>query len=114
MNKSDLLSFMTIVIGLSAYIATLRWMIIDKIKVVQAAGETQKEADLRSRSFWLSLIDVFLVMSAILLVVNIFWFELWGVEPCQLIQKGAILAFIVAFALLIVQHALAWKKSFFG
>ena len=113
MPTADVIAFLSLIVALSAYIATIRLRLIDRIK---ETTDTTKKNNLKLISFWLTLADAPLIVSGVLLFLHAFWDEtlgLWFTSPGA---PAWLLAWSVGFftfggLALVAHHIAAWWKS---
>jgi hypothetical protein len=112
MATADIIAFLSLIIALSAYIATIRLRLIDLIKDPQNAA---KKPRYKTISKTLTLADAPLIISAAFLFFHGFWDSTLGkiIEggvPCWLLP-WSIYLFTFAGLVLIVHHIGAWWSS---
>ncbi|MGV3590069.1 MAG: hypothetical protein ACO1PZ_00170 [Gammaproteobacteria bacterium] len=117
MPTTDLIAFLSLIVGLSAYLATIRVRIIDKIG--ECGTDTAQQArkkKLHDLSVWLTLADAPLVIAGLLLFFHGFWAATVGLvidrpaAPSWFLPV-AIWLFTLSIVVLAIHHAYAWKKS---
>ncbi|HEY0963587.1 MAG TPA: hypothetical protein VGE69_14645 [Pseudomonadales bacterium] len=117
MPTTDLIAFLSLIVGLSAYLATIRIRIIDKIE--ECGDDTAQKArkdKLHVISIGLTLADAPLVVSGLLLFFHGFWEATVGLlvdSPAAppWVLTWAIWLFSFSIIVLAIHHAIAWAKS---
>jgi hypothetical protein len=113
MPPTDVIAFLSLIVALSAYLATIRLRLIDRIK---KADENQKKR-LKLISFWLTFADAPLIVSGVLLFLHGFWGKTlgswWFASPTA---PGWLLPWSVGLfwfggLFLVGHHIAAWWKS---
>ena len=131
MPNVDVVAFLSLIVALSAYIATIRLRVFDRIRELRNEMEDdmhmtqQKESrsklrinSLKGFAKALTLVDAPLVVSAVLLFFHGFWNMTLGLYitsglPTWLLP-ASIYCFMFSGVLMVVYHICAWKKSFCG
>ena len=113
MPTADVIAFLALIVALSAYIATIRLRLIDKIR---ETTDTDRKSELKLISFWLTFADAPLIISGVLLFFHSFWdltIGLWFATPGapKWLLPWSIGFFAFGGAVLVVHHAVAWWKS---
>lgn len=112
-NQLDLL---ILIIALSAYVASIRLAVIQRLAVTPAPTNAES---LRSYLKWLLPGDIPLVVSAVVLSLNIFWQELvvgpfanvLGAHPPSWFSPLVVWLFVFAVLVLSLHHVAAWVRS---
>lgn len=111
MNPGDLLA---LIIALSAYLATIRLIAIDKMSPPRE-NEPPLSADrkkkIKQSLFWLTLADAPLVIAGLLLGLHLFFPNLFNRSAPDWMLTAAIWLFTVAGVLLVIYHFGAWYRS---
>jgi hypothetical protein len=110
MQKISPGDLLTIVIALSAYLATIRLLAIQRLNNSSISQDRKNE--LKGLLRLIAIADIPLITSVILLCVYLFWQDFTGVEPSVYLAKTAIGCFLISITLLGVYHFGEWKKSF--
>lgn len=110
---SDAIALLTLIVALSAYVATIRLWLIDRIKKARDEEEKKK---LKTTSRLLTLADAPLVVSGVLLFFHGFWNNTLGLwfscaEPPNWMLSWSIGLLTFALVVLVVHHIGAWWKS---
>jgi hypothetical protein len=116
MPTADLIAFLGLIVGLSAYVATMRLRLIDQIK---SATDDARKRNLKNFSLALTLADAPLVVSGILLFFHGFWDRTFGKwagdpQPPDWMLTASVWLFTVAILNLAIHHSFAWWKSVRG
>lgn len=100
------LAFLTLVVALSAYLASVRLAVINRLGADPAPKHPEK-----LRWFLVSLIpaDAPLVFSGLLLTADLFWKYLFGIEPAVCLYTGAVWLFVMTVCYLALHHMAAWR-----
>lgn len=118
MATTDIIAFLSLIVALSAYIATIRLRLIDKMKDATVAGDTATRNKLGNFALSLTFADAPLIVSATLLFFHGFWDATLGqVVPGpapKWLLPWSIYLFAFAGVVLILHHIAAWFKSVFG
>ena len=108
LGARELLTLLAIIIALSAYLATMRGVLRERIR---GAPEARKQ-HLRVSLYLLILPDALLVISGLLLGLHIFYAYLPGVgEPPVWLLRRAIQLFIAGGLCLVVLHLVEWLRA---
>jgi len=109
MDANASLTFFAIMIALSAYVATLRWIIITRIR---KSGKKVEKEKLKKSLRPIAYADIPLVISALLLFVHIFLINLIGITAPDFVFTWSVWLFTISFLALIVSHIKEWRKTF--
>lgn len=127
-SRSEWLTLMAIIIALSAYLASLRWLLIDKYgrakrklcylkSLTEDAARTQRIAQLNAdmqkhqqKIRAISWVDFTLAFP--LLAIVYLLFAPYLCQPAFTAPFIASLFFVVAILLLVARHVREWKKTF--
>jgi hypothetical protein len=117
MGVSDLLTLLTIIIALSAYLATIRLLVISRLsqasEPIQSPPESTPELRNKLKRFLLllALADAPLVTSGLLLGLHIFWQDLTRADTPPWFLPTAIVLFGIAGLILYIYHLIEWVRS---
>jgi hypothetical protein len=106
MESADQLTTLAILIALSAYLATIRLLAIERIS---RQTDKDKKQEIRLKLLWLVVPDSLLTVSALLLGFHIFSSYL-AKHPGSLLA-WSIWLFAAAGLLLFLSHIVAWSKT---
>ena len=109
MDTNDSLTLFAIIIALSAYLATLRWLTI--VRIGKSVDNEDKQILKKSLQL-ITLPDVPLVISAVLLFAHIFWIYLLGTAAPDFLFTWSVYLFAISFLTLIAYHIIEWYKTF--
>ncbi|MCP9473425.1 MAG: hypothetical protein NNA30_11885 [Nitrospira sp.] len=109
---ADVIALLSLIVALSAYVATIRLRLIDRIK--NAQDEEKKK--LKTTSRLLTLADAPLVVSGLLLFFYAFWNNTLGLwffcaESPNWMLSWSIGLLTFALVVLVAHHMGAWWKS---
>jgi hypothetical protein len=109
MDRVNHLDLLTLVIALSAYLATIRLVVISRL-----AAEPPPRNAAALKTFLRTLIpaDLPLVLAGVFLFLLIFWDDLFGGAAPGWFEPAVVWAFFVAVLVLVAHHAVAWVRSF--
>lgn len=105
MSKSDLL---TLVVALSAYLAAVRLAVIGRL------GSQPPPKHPKTLKWFIVLLipaDASLVFGGLLLTADIFWKDLFCVEPTTRLYTVAVWLFAFAIFYLAIHHLVSWGIS---
>jgi hypothetical protein len=117
-SPGDLL---TITIALSAYLATVRMFILQRLVALPEvelldATESKKvkarKQELKKLLRLIAIADIPLILTVLLVCSYAFWPDLTGIAASIYVAKAAIVCFLVGIAILATYHIGEWKKSF--
>jgi hypothetical protein len=112
-ETSDLLTILTIIIGLSAYLSAIRLAAIQKISEITGSdGDAKtKRWKIKKKLAWLTLADVPTVLSAFCLSLHVFWSRFFCGTPWQWLLPAAFWLFLIGGFMMIILHGVAWMKT---
>lgn len=105
----DTIAFLSLIIALSAYVATIRLRLIDKM-----SSDTGNKSKYICMARVLTLSDAPLVISGIFLFIYGFWSFFSCSSPPEWVKNWSVYLFTFALFTLSLHHAWAWKRSWFG
>lgn len=111
MSPGDLLA---LIIALSAYLATIRLIAIDKMsppKGNEPPLKPERKKKIKQSLFWLTLADAPLVIAGLLLGLHLFFPTIFDRSAPDWMLTWAIRLFTVAGVLLVIYHLRAWYRS---
>ena len=115
MQKLDL-DFLSLIIGLSVYVSSIRFLVISRLMADPPPCANRKE---KYKKFlkWLIPADVLFVISGILLMVILFWGNLFDPNGCppakapEFFSTIVIWTFIAGVLYLVIHHTASWVKT---
>jgi hypothetical protein len=112
----DVIAFLSLIVALSAYVATIRLRIIDKKSLT---NDPRTKKSLSRYACWLILADAALIAAGVMVFFHGFW-QL-TLEPCFPGQKApewliiwSVRCFAFACLILIIMHISTWRRSIKG
>ena len=111
MTNIGLGELLTIIIALSAYLATIRLIGIERLGKPGSEVSPDVKKKLKRKLLFLMFVDAPLVVSGLLLVYHIFAPDLFGCVAPACILRTAQGLFALAVVILAVLHAIEWGKT---
>ena len=110
MQHVNHLELLTLIVGLSVYVATIRLVVIGRL-IAEPPPSADRKAKYKRFLKLLIPADAALVISGVVLVLQIFWSDLFGGVPPGWFIPVVVWTFFIAVVVLALHHAAAWFYS---
>ena len=107
MGPGEKIMLLTLVVALSAYIATIRFAIIGRL----GSFDNEKKRTWRKVLAGLIPADSPLVIAGIFLTIDLFLKDMINVDPPSFFYLGSLWLFFIAVIVLAIHHVLSWKYT---
>ena len=111
MANLDPIALLSLIIALSAYVGGVRLAVLGRIAAIPPPSNRH---GLKSFLKWLVPADATLATSALLLLLKVFWGDLFGGSAPSWFDPTIIWTFFVGVIVLVCHHIVSWYKSFFA